>query len=151
MEIENLISEITAAFENVELNGGIGLSEADAMDSYKDDKFLAECRIKDEKHSWQLIPFHELNMHHNGLSFFDAKSMRFHLPAFMIAIIRQEYRFDIPYALTDVSGNSNHLFALFSEKQKHAVKLFLENLLENIQYEFDQPNIEKVIENYWSK
>jgi hypothetical protein len=151
METENLIAEITAAFENVELDGGIGLTEADAMDSYKDDKFLAECRVKDEKHSWQLIPIHELNKHHNGLSYFDAKGMRFHLPAFMIAIIKNEYHFDIPYALTDISGNSNHLFTLFSNKQKQAVKLFLEYLLENRDYEFDQPNIETVIESYWAK
>jgi len=150
MKTENLITEITDAFKNVELDGGIGLSEADALDSYRDDKFVAECRKKDEKYRWQLIHFNELNKYHNGLSYFDAKGMRFHLPAFMIAIIKKEYRFDIPYALTDISGNSNHVFALFSEKQKQAVKLFLEYLLENKDYEFDKPNIQTVIENYWS-
>jgi hypothetical protein len=150
MEIENLISEITEAFRNVELDGGIGLSEADALDSYMDDKFLAECKRKDEKYHWQLIPFNELNKYYNGFSYFDAKGVRFHLPAFMIAIIKHEYRFDIPYALTDISGNSNHLFALFSKKQKRAVKLFLEYLIENRDHEFDKPNIKTVIENYWS-
>jgi hypothetical protein len=41
-----LISRIREAFKNVELDGGIGLSEANAMDDYKDVQFRDECKKK---------------------------------------------------------------------------------------------------------
>jgi len=45
-----LISEINEAFKDVELDGGIGLSEANAIDDYKDEVFRSACKSKDEKH-----------------------------------------------------------------------------------------------------
>ena len=80
-----LISEIKEAFKNVLLDGGIGLSEADAIDGYRDETLKAACRAKDEKLDWNSIPSCELNNYYTSLNFFDAKGMRFHLPAFMIS------------------------------------------------------------------
>lgn len=82
-----LIFEIEEAFKDVLLENGIGLSEADAIDSYADLKFRNNCKKNDEKLNWQTISLPALNNYYNNLSFFDAKGMRFHLPTFIIADI----------------------------------------------------------------
>lgn len=115
-----------------------------------DEPFRIECRKKDEKQYWNTIPSSFLNQYNSSLSFFDAKGMRFHLPAFMIAEIKGEYDFEIVFQLTDLSEYSQSQFALLDKKQREAVKLFLEYLMESLDYEFEKPSIKEAIENYWS-
>ncbi len=145
-----LILQINSAFKGVELDGGIGLSEATAIDDYKDQQFRDECKINDEKFHWDQISSSLLNEHYTSLSFFDAKGMRFHLPAFMIAEIKGEYRFGMSFSLTHLSDYTRSQFKLLNEKQREVVKLFLEYLLMDSNYEFEKPTIERAIENYWS-
>ena len=145
-----LITEISAAFKAVELDGGIGLSEANAIDEYKDEQFRKQCKLNDEKHQWNAIPFSLLNKYNCSLSYFDAKGMRFHLPAFMIADIKGEYEFGMAFTLTHLSDYSKSQFALLSQKQKEVVKLFLEYLLLQPDYEFEKTSIQNAIANYWS-
>lgn len=153
MEEENkaeLISKIRETFKDVLLEDGIGLSEANAIDDYKDKDFIDECKRYDERLNWEVISVSELNKYNCSLSFFDAKGMRFHLPAFMTAEIRGEYRWGMAFVLTHLSDYSKSQFELLTAKQKEAVKLFLEYLLVNPDYEFEKENIQSAIENYWS-
>lgn len=145
-----LISEITKAFKDVILDSGIGLTEATAIDDYRDKEFINECKKKDEKLSWNSIPSSALNENYTALSFFDDKGMRFHLPAFMICEIKEEYNFGMSFVLTHLSDYSRSQFKLLSKTQRAAVKLFLEYLLEHPGYEFENPEIKAAIENYWS-
>lgn len=146
-----LISRINEAFQGVELDGGIGLSEGGAIDDYKDEHFRAACRQKDEKLLWNTIPPVMLNQYHSSLSFFDAKGMQFHLPAFIIAEIKGKYRFGLVFTLSNLSDYSLSQFALLSQSQRQAIRLFLESLLENPDYLFEKELIENAIEKYWSK
>ena len=145
-----LISKISEAFKDVTLEDGIGLSEANAIDDYKDEQFRMECKKKDEKFNWNAISSALLNEFYCSLSFFDAKGMRFHLPAFMIAEIKDEYKFGLSFPFTMLSDYSKSQFSLLTKNQRDAVKLFLEYLLEQPNYEFEKPDIENAIENYWS-
>jgi hypothetical protein len=146
-----LILEINEAFKDVELDNGIGLSEADAIDSYSDLGSRTECKKNDEKHNWNAISSDALNIYYCSLSYFDKKGMRFHLPAFMIADINGEYKFGMSFVLTHLSDHSRSQFELLSKKQREAVKLFLEYILEDPNYEFERPEIKAAIEGYWSK
>ncbi|MBP9068432.1 MAG: hypothetical protein KBG47_02925 [Bacteroidia bacterium] len=145
----HLISSITSAFKDAKLEDGIGLTEANAIDDHKDKSFRDECRKNDEKENWQTIPSSALNDYYSSLSFFDAKGMRFHLPAFMIAEVKGEYRFGMSFALTHLSQYSKLQFTLLSKEQRDAVKLFLEYLSEHLEYEFEKPTIKAAIEDYW--
>jgi len=69
----------------------------------------------DEKMNWENIPSSELERCNSSLSFFDAKGMRFHLPAFMIVAINNGYHFELVFTLINVSGNSKTKF--YSELQ----------------------------------
>ena len=151
LDKEHLIREITEAFKDVELDGGIGLSEANAIDDFKEEAFKIECRKKDEKHNWKTIPSDALNEYYCSLSFFDAKGMKFHLPAFMIAEINNEYRFGMAFQLTHLSDYTKSQFVLLNKEQREAVNFFLEYLLVHDDYEFERPSIQSAIENYWSE
>ncbi len=144
-----LISQITQAFKDVALEDGIGLSEATAIDDYKDEQFRNACRQNDEKHNWITISSDSLNHNYTSLSFFDAKGMRFHLPAFMICEIKGEYRFGMAFALTHLSDYTKTQFALLTTKQREVIKLFLEYLANDPNYEFEKPTIEAAIKSYW--
>lgn len=147
----HLISLITSAFKDVKLENGIGLSEANAIDDYKDKPFRDQCRSNDEKDRWDAIPSSVLNKNYTSLSFFDDKGMRFHLPAFMIAELKGEYRFGMSFALTHLSEHTRSQFKLLSKTQREVVRSFLEYLLEQPDYEFEKPTIKAAIENYWSQ
>ncbi len=146
-----LISEITEAFKSVELENGIGLSEADAIDSYSDIQFKKECRENDEKHDWSLISSDVLNKYNCSLSFFDAKGLQFHLPAFMIAEIDGKYNFGMSFPFTNLSTYTKSRFEILSSRQRHAIKLFLEYILEEPNYKYEESEIKNALEHYWSE
>jgi len=145
-----LITKISAAFKDVALENGIGLSEANAIDEYKDEQFKNACKQKDEKNNWETISSDLLNQYYNSLSFFDAKGMRFHLPAFMICELKGEYRFGMAFALTHLSDYTKTQFELLTTKQREVVKLFLEYLSNDPNYEFEKTTIEAAIKSYWA-
>jgi hypothetical protein len=142
---------IKEAFNGVVLEGVIGIREANAIDDYKDELFREECKKNDEKENWDMITSSEMNKYNSALSFFDAKGMRFHLPAFMLAEIEGEYKWGMSFVLTNLSDYSKSQFALLNKKQREAVRLFLEYLLQDPNYEFEKKDIESAIKRYWSK
>ena len=146
---EALIQKITGAFRDVKLEEGIGLSEADAIDNYETDDVKASCRQRDEKENWSFITSADLNKYHSALSFFDAKGMRFHLPAFMIAELKGEFFFGMAFALTHLSDYSKAQFAALNEEQRKAVREFLCWLDTNRDYEYNKPHIESALKDYW--
>lgn len=144
-----MIQQITEAFKDVMLEDGIGLSEATAIDDYKDEAYKNQCKLVDEKLNWQIITSTELNENYTSLSFFDDKGMRFHLPAFMVCELKGEYRFGMAFALTHLSDYTKKQFSLLNQSQRKVVKLFLEYLLQDPNYDFEKPTIQAAIDNYW--
>jgi hypothetical protein len=145
----SLITTITDAFQGVELEDGIGLREADAIDSYADARVRIECRQQDEQHDWSAIPPEALNTYNSSLSFFDAKGFRFHLPAFMIAEIKGEYRFGMAFVFTHLTEYAQSRFAILSREQRAVVRMFLEYLLTHPDYVYEQDKIKLALESYW--
>ncbi len=146
-----LILHITEAFKDIKLEEGIGLSEADAIDRYETAEVKAECRNNDEKDNWKNISSDSLNEYYCSLNFFDAKGMRFHLPAFMMAEIKGEYNFGMAFTLTHLSEYTILQFKLLNTEQRTVVKMFLQFLFENPRYEFEQPDIKRAMEEYWAQ
>jgi hypothetical protein len=145
-----LISLVREAFKNVTLEDGIGLSEANAIDDYRDAAFRSECRKKDEQQNWTSIPSSELNLYNCSLSFFDAKGMRFYLPAFITAELKGEYNFGLTFTLTHLSDYTKKQFELLSPQQRKAVCSFLEYLETDPDHEYESAGIKTAIADYWS-
>lgn len=126
-EARLLIAEIERAFASVTLEDGVSIREADVIDDYGSLEDRQKARSRDELKDWRRIPDDLLEHFHWSLSFFDAKGMRFHLPAYMAFAVRLYLR-PVPdfypwiiYSL-DSDGDS---FALLSKPQKAAVRRFL--------------------------
>ncbi len=149
MNPQELIQLITKTFEGVNLKEGIGLSQAGAIDDYETDEVNAACREKDEKENWIRISSADLNKYYSSLSFFDAKGMRFHLPAYMIAELKGEYFFGMAFALTHLSDYPKTQFAELNLKQRQAVREFLFWLSANEDYDYNKPHIERALRDYW--
>ena len=130
IKAEELIVIITNAFSGVTLEDGIGLDEAQAIDDYKTLDERAEKRSNDEKECWSNISFSELNRCNSSLCFFDCNGMRFYLPAYMIADIKNEFMFELMFSLTNLNDYSKSQFSSFSINQREAVRCFLNYVYE---------------------
>ena len=142
MTKQELITEITTAFEKVKLEDGIGIWEAQGIDDYADLETIAELRKKDERHNWNNIPYKDLADCSSSLSFFDAKGMRFSLPKLLVfdiladEIYEEEANyspdvvFTLGYNLDEIYQKNR--FSLFDKQQIQAIIHFLEYKLEEI-------------------
>lgn len=138
------MDQIKEAFAGVRLGNGIGLEEAQAIDDYADPETRAARRLKDEKDDWHLLTAEALNRCHSSLSFFDAEGMRFHLPAFLCAELRGEFRFGLASSLTQRADFS--AFDLLTPLQREAVRTWLKG----VDDEWERPHIERALEGYWA-
>lgn len=146
-----LISEICEAFKRVKLEEGIGLNEAQGIDDYEDQDSCKMLREKDEKEDWSKISVQELNRCYSSLSFFDKKGMRFHLPAFMIADIKDQYEYGLAFNLTNLNEYSENQYSGLSPEERTVVKKFLEYMSEDEEYLFERPTIQQALVGYWSR
>lgn len=143
--------QIRRAFSGVMLEDGVGLLEGLEIDSYSSDDVRAAARENDEKMDWTSIPAELLNGAATSLSFFDAKGMRFHLPAYLIADLRGELHQDIRFHLNSRALDSR--FSLLSPEQKAAVRHYLELQLEVLpepNLQFEQSGIRESINGFWA-
>jgi hypothetical protein len=143
---EALCEEIRRAFHGVKLGGGIGLSEADAVDDYADDATRMACRQRDEREDWQRIPPESLRG--EGLCFTDAEGMRFHLPAFMIAAVQHGSSYSPVFMLKN--ERARELFVLLSSDQRRAVRDFLLVARDDPKHGFERAGIEQALAGPWS-
>ena len=90
-ELNELIPVIRTAFQGITLGDGIGLLEANGLDDYASDKELAELRAKDERTDWQNIEIAQLNYCYVAPTYMDARGYYFHLPAFLIADLQDQF------------------------------------------------------------
>lgn len=147
--VEEVKEAIRNAFCDVRLGSGIGLFEAQGLDDYADEQTCAAYREKDEKENWQTISADNLNKCHSSLSFFDAEGMQFHLPAYLIADLNNEYHHGMAFALTQATGLSETFF-LLNDKQRAAVRKYLEFIKDEPDYSYHREHIENALSDYWS-
>lgn len=140
-----LIKEIRDAFNHVELDDGVGLWEAQALDDYVDAKTLLEIRKGDEKKCWRNICYGEIAKSESSLTFFDAKGMTFHLPIYLIFYLLEDEIFpiegfsapNIVFTLSnDLEGNyQSERFSLLNNVQVRCVIRFLKYRLQELKKE----------------
>ncbi|MBK1884864.1 hypothetical protein JIN85_20810 [Luteolibacter pohnpeiensis] len=147
---DELITTISEAFREVTLGDGVGLRHAQGLDDYEDGETCAAYRESDEKDDWRAISSDDLNSCNSSLSFFDAEGMRFHLPAYMTAELRGDYRFGMSFCLTHLDAHGRTYFTALSEVQRQAVRLFLLFLRDDPDYQFDREEIDQALESYWT-
>jgi len=151
MCIEYIKSEIIAAFIDVKLKDGIGLWEAQAIDDYESKAHQATARNKDIKDNWQLLTNDDLFHCDSSLSYFDAQGMLFHIPAFITAELNDKLNTGPIYPLTSLAISNPDIFKLLNVSQKRCVVMFLEWCAAQPDYDFEKPDIERALQEYWYK
>ena len=86
--INELIAEITAAFDGVAREDGTTLHEAIAIDDWKTREEQLSARRLDTEQRCQDIPDDAIVACESALPFLDTKGCRYHLPAFMVCGLR---------------------------------------------------------------
>lgn len=148
-----VMAQIEEAFVGVKLEDGVGLEESNGLDDYADEATLQRLRTLDEREDWHRIPPAKMTFAYGGLSFMDAKGMRFHLPAYLLAHLRDEAD-DPIFHLTGLYGRELSDFArakfdLFTKAQREAVQAYLELVLASGEYEYERVEIEQALADYW--
>ncbi|MGI0119665.1 DUF6714 family protein [Zooshikella sp. RANM57] len=151
MCFEYIKEDIIKAFEGVELEDGIGLWEAQAIDDYEPKDIQREARKKDEKIDWQNISYDDIFYCDSSLSFMDEKGLRFHIPAFIIAEIEGKTNTGPLYNLTQTVISNPELFKLFNQSQKEAVSQFLEWCAWQEEYHYEKAHITRSLNEFWRK
>ena len=154
---ENLIKLIGEAFRGVILEDGIGLYEAQAISSYQTEDIRKLYRQKDETTDWQAISKDMLEECYDSHCFFDAKGMRFHLPAIMIYQLKcEDSEVDvnivgalIGYWEENKSVRLKERFDILSSEQRNTVRQFLIEMFKENRCLEDE--IQKAFKAYWDK
>ncbi len=170
MNKNEIIKLIEEAFKNVHLGNGIGIRQAQAIDDYQTDEAVKKSRELDEKNNWKDISPDSLDKFYSSLSFFDAEGMRFHIPAYLICDLKGllktadpvfilRHGLDVNNTDGENSGKeenalkwwnyANERFSILNADQRNAVREYLryKMSLDDI----NKVNIERALENYWSK
>src|SRR3954462_14330046 len=149
-DMQALVSLIREAFSGVTLENGIGLREAQGIDDYAYAQTCAAYPTGDEKQAWSRISIEELNACYSSLSFFDAKGMRFHLAAFLIAELSGEYHQDMSLQLAYLNDYTISQYGLLSPAQRSAVRAYLQFVLRDPRYAFSHAQIKRALDEYWT-
>ena len=145
-ELDSLIREIEDAFAGLTLGDGIGLLEATGIDDYASKYELAELRSRDEHIDWRLIDVETLNRCYAAPTFMDARGYIFHLPAFLIAELNDNYSYGFIDRLFDADRLPTGWIALLNAAQRDAISAVLSLVVEHPDYRKHADEITMAIE-----
>jgi len=155
---EHVLHLIYESFDQVKLEDGVSLLETIKIDNYGETDTVLEALIKnDERKDWKkLIDDPELEKTDGigGLSFYDPKGLRFHLPAYLCLTIHKPHA-DITeslmFTLTHLEAYNRERFSILTVEQRKAVKVFLTYIRYNtgFVFEYNFAAIEAAIRDYW--
>ncbi|HMQ62540.1 MAG TPA: hypothetical protein PKE06_17815 [Flavilitoribacter sp.] len=154
-KVKQLLSLISEAFSGVHLEDGVSLHKTIYLDNYGDiSEEVARAIENDERHDWQKL-VHDpefLNVHGiGGISFFDAKGLRFHLPAYLTVAIThpvEEVTDSLLFTLTAKSDYNVNRLEILDASMKACIAEVLGYLRTLPEFEFDWKKIDAVLPFY---
>jgi hypothetical protein len=144
-----LLRTIEEAFADAVLGNGIGLHEANAIDSRESPDACRLEREKDEEHDWRKIPIGDLNRCFSAYNWLDEDGLRFYLPAMMIAELSGMYGHNVGTRLS--CRRFTKRYDLFTRAQRDAVITFLNWCLSDGDYNDSEREdiVEALLNGYW--
>lgn len=145
---QGVIECIERAFADVRLEEGISLREAEVIDDYGTDEQRANAREEDEKDDWRKLSDDSVAHYYWCPAFFDAKGLRFHLPAYMCFALRHYNDSASPSIDQAIifSKSAGGQFDLLTVSQKEAVLRFLEFMA----IEAGNPTATQILDELWT-
>jgi hypothetical protein len=146
-----LREKIESAFAGVTLGNGIGLKEGRGVDDYENPDVLSQLHAQDERTDWHRLTSEVLLSYQSSIGFTDAEGMRFHLPAWMLAELRDDGIACLIWSLCRIAPHSEHQFSLLSPVQRSVVRDFLEFMRDDPEYTHERAEIDAAINHFWSQ
>lgn len=157
MDKEQLIAEIETAFKDVSLEDGIGINEADNIETGERDSVINVARNQDRSwwNGWTDIEDKYLASYSSVMDFMDAKGIRWVLPAYMIYIVKhyKEGSFSIDstiYTLEEGAMGSDQL-DLYTTEQKKVIAEFLQFMISVGKEYVDVESAQVALDKIWKK
>jgi hypothetical protein len=145
-EMNRLIDLVDEAFDGVLLENGIGLREADGLDDYAQPDRLKKLREQDEKLDWRKITPELLGYCNAAPSFLDAKGLRFHTPAFIIAELRGQAEVNfVDRFIYNHFVSAPEFIKLLTSKQREAIIACIDFYSSEYSYDYNPTEIEKAV------
>lgn len=156
---EQIIEEISSAFNGVTLDDGISLNQTRVIDNYgrgcTDEEFEA-LPLSEVTDDWTKIPLGQLD-EADCLAHFDRKGFRYYVPALLLRLL-DNYDPDSMMTIGTLSilypktQSWPYLYTLLTENQLKAVAHYLEALPNLVDlWGEDQKVVERAYCNSWSK
>lgn len=148
-ELEVAIERIERAFTDVRLESGVSIREADVVDDYGTTEQRQSARAGDEKNDWRRIPEDLIAHYYWCLPYFDARAMRFYLPAYMIYALKHctDADMTVEFMFSALQKDSP-LFNFFTPPQKAAVRRFLRYM---IRHSVFSKEARRALDEVWMK
>lgn len=143
--IDEVISQISAAFGGTQLGEGVGLFEANGLDDYASATELKRLRSSDEKTDWRRISYTDLSRCYCSPTFFDPQGFVFHLPAFLIAELNDEHPYGFIDQLFRTEEHPKGWQSLLNVEQKDAIIATFQLIVEHPNFQDDRDEIEACI------
>ena len=131
-EAEALIQRIEAVFDGVMLEDGVGLHQSVAVDLYQKAEEVAAARRKDVADDWRrLVGSKKLRdtWGVGGPVFLDAAGLRFHLPAYLVTLLRDPrapVADTLHRTLIELGAYNRDRLAILTQEQRAVVGAYLE-------------------------
>jgi hypothetical protein len=162
-----LLRMIEGAFQGVELGDGVSLHESRVLDDYGTTEERQAARVPDEKHDWHKAMLEPdmpwlFGVGCGGLSFLDAKGMRFYLPACLTLLVSGhdhnvygDMYESLMFQLTRLGDYHRERFDILTGVQRQCVCDVLTYLQDSMDDEDYEPRVwtnemSYAIEEYWS-
>jgi len=150
-----LLNLIEAAFKDVTLEDGVSLHEADVIDNYGSAEERLAARRPDEKEDWHRLDKNELERMPWVLSFYDAKGLHFHLPAYLTMAVEDHTQAAVDsllFTLCYESEYNHERLSILSKRQRKAVRHVLKFVRHNTgrDYEWDHTRIDQALRGFWA-
>ena len=157
MEMQKLmlIKEIETAFEGVMLEEGIGINEADRMETGERDVLVNKGRNLDRMwwQSWKDIEDKYPASYSSVMYNMDAQGIKWVLPAYMIYIINHytegSFSIDSTIYVLEEGALGSDMKDLFTPEQKKAIAHFLEFMVEVGEKYVDVESAKNALDTKW--
>ena len=153
----SLIADITSAFRNVLRGDGVSLHETNVLDDYGGPDARLEARQWDTDTHWWELTDEDLYADHVYLSYLDAESLRYYLPAYMISCLNGADRPSKTFWLLthserpDLAAWKQQKWEGFSEEQGRVTCLFLRYMAHYAKDKRDKREMETALRQHWGR
>jgi len=155
MEKEQLIAEIKTAFDGVLLKDGIGINQADRIESRQRDVLIQKGRNLDRMWwtEWTDIQDKYVSSYSDVMYYMDSAGIKWTLPAYMTFIIKHykegSFSIDSTIYVLEAGGLGVDKVDLYTEEQKSVIAKFLQYMAEVGEEWVDVESTKNALNTIW--